>query len=289
MDNSFVSKVGVVIPCFNHGQYIDKAISSIREQTFSDHEILVIDDGSTDRFTISKLKEFESGGIRIINQKNSGTVNARNVGINMLKNPYILPLDADDYFEKTFLEKAVRMLDENAEMGLVSSYIRLFGDLDFTVKPEGGGVENFLLKPNACGSSLFRRICWEQAKGYNSNMAHGYEDWDFWLNITKRGWTAGIIPEELFYYRRILSKSRDVKADKIRPVLVKQIIENHIDLYRDNILYYAYSKELEIEQLKINCQQAITNIYRSLPYRVGKNILRPDKVLMRFFAKFKNE
>ena len=282
-DYNRICKVTVIITCYNHGSFISEAVSSILNQTFQDFEIIIINDGSTDTDTINILNDLHHPKIKMIHQENTGPVGARNKGIRSSKSEYILPLDADDYFEKTFLEKAVGILNDNPEIGVVSSYIRLFGDINITVKPKGGYASDFLIQPNACGSSLFRKSCWEQAGGYNPNMNRGYEDWDLWLGITKHGWKVAVIEEELFFYRRMFKNSRDVIADKSRPQLIKQLIENHIEVFRENILQYAFDKENEILRLKNESLESKKAIYRSLPYKTGKIFLYPVRLFKKLF------
>ncbi len=74
-------KVSAVIPCYNHGQYIDEAVDSILKQTYQDVEIIVINDGSTDQFTIEKLRVYCKPKTRVIHTENRGPSAARNTGI----------------------------------------------------------------------------------------------------------------------------------------------------------------------------------------------------------------
>ena len=108
-------KVSVIIPCYNHGEYLDEAVESVLTQTYQNFEIIIVDDGSTDQSTIDLLKVYRKPKTRVIRTDNQGLASARNNGIKEAKGEYILPLDADDKIGKEYLKKAVKILDENED------------------------------------------------------------------------------------------------------------------------------------------------------------------------------
>jgi len=120
-------RVSVIIPCYNDGAYIPDAVDSIKRQTFTDYEIVVINDGSTDKTTMDVLKQLEGNGVRVLHKKNEGVSTARNYGITRSAGEYILTLDADDKFSESFMERAVKILDDNTEIGCVTCYAQYFG------------------------------------------------------------------------------------------------------------------------------------------------------------------
>jgi glycosyltransferase involved in cell wall biosynthesis len=101
-------KVSVIIPCFNQGEYVDQAVDSVLKQSFQDFEIVIVNDGSTDPFTISHLQNYSRQKTTVVHTDNQGLAAARNNGIRQAKSEYILPLDADDKIGATFLEKGSR-------------------------------------------------------------------------------------------------------------------------------------------------------------------------------------
>lgn len=116
-----MNKVSVIIPCYNKAPYVKEAIESVINQTFSDIEIIVVNDASTDNSAeiIKELKEKYDNILFINNKTNQGVVKTRNTAINIATGEYILPLDADDTIENTFVEKAVKILDKHPEIGVV--------------------------------------------------------------------------------------------------------------------------------------------------------------------------
>src|SRR5437879_507126 len=95
MDNS-QPVVSVIIPCFNQGATLDEAVASVLNQTFTDFEIVIVNDGSTDPFTSELLANYHRPRTRVITTANGGLAAARNTAIRNSRGKYILPLDADD-------------------------------------------------------------------------------------------------------------------------------------------------------------------------------------------------
>ena len=114
-----MTKVSVVIPCYNQGAFIDDAVNSVLAQTFSDFEIIIVNDGSTDATTNALLERYSRPKTTVIHTENQGVCAARNTAIKAAAGKYILPLDADDKIEPTYLEKAVNVFDNHPETGVV--------------------------------------------------------------------------------------------------------------------------------------------------------------------------
>ncbi len=154
-----MSKVSVVIPCYNHGEYLDQAVESVLEQTFQDFEIIIVDDGSTDQSTIDLLKGYNKPKTYVIRTDNQGLASARNNGIKEAKGKYILPLDADDKIGKEYLEKAVKILDENDDIGIVYCESVHFG-----IKKEPFRLPEYSLNHILAANIIFLLIIFPEKK-----------------------------------------------------------------------------------------------------------------------------
>ena len=225
--------VSVVIPCYNYGEYLEDALRSVLDQTFSNFEVIILDDGSTDRFTVEKLDEIEKRAlprVRIIRQENAGVSAARNRAISEARGKYICCLDADDKIAPTYLEKCLLVL-ESRNLDVCYSHVQLFGD-EHWVWETGEFDAAGLVKGNCVSTAaVFRKSVWEKAGGYRRNMDHGWEDWDFWISVAEAGGRGTVIPEPLFLYRRH-GETRDVAAAKRHAArLRKKIRDNHRDLF----------------------------------------------------------
>ena len=125
MNNSKNPKVTVFIPVFNREHYIGDAIESILAQTFSDFEILLVDDGSTDSST-EKIRSFSDPRIRLVcNEKNLGIPKTRNKGVELARGQYMAMLDSDDLAYPHRLKKQVAFLDNHPEYAQIGSWCRM--------------------------------------------------------------------------------------------------------------------------------------------------------------------
>jgi len=279
------SNTTVIIPCYNDGKYIVEALNSIRNQTLKAEKIIIIDDGS-DNETKTILKNIKAENVEVVCQENKGVCVARNIGVDLAKTDYILNLDADDYFEPTFLEKAVNVLNNNSHIGVVGCYYKILNNdrLNLNiVKPIGGTVKNLLANNNAMNCSLYRKICWSKVSGYDENMKDGYEDWDFWMSILKHNWDMHILKEPLFVYR-IKKNSRDIVAFKEHHMKLKlYLFEKHKQVYLDNFESYFNQVTYINYKLKLKNLES-TNTKAS---KIGNTILAPLKFLKMKINTFK--
>mgnify|MGYP002350310702 CR=1 FL=1 len=268
------TSVTAVIPCFNHGRYVREAVDSVLGQTYRDLRVIVVDDGSTDPHTISVLETLQGDRVSVLRKANGHLSSARNAGIAATASPHIMTLDADDYFEPAFGEKACAVLDQAAGVGAVTCAIRFFGCRSGTYHPSGGDLSAFLVRNCARASALFRRQCWEAVGGYDETMKKGYEDWDFWIRMTARGWRVHALSEVLLNYR-CAEVSMVVGADAIRPDLVRHLARKHGGLYRAHLDDVLYEKERQIQFL----ESRLDEMRSSIAYRLGRCFTEPLTVL----------
>ena len=121
-------RVSIIITCHNLGAYLQEAVDSALAQNYSDFEVLVVDDGSTDPATVALLDRLVADPrLRVFRNPNQGVAFARNFGIDNAAGEYILPLDADDRILPDYIARAVEVLDAHPEVGFVSCHYRTFG------------------------------------------------------------------------------------------------------------------------------------------------------------------
>ncbi|MBL7743845.1 MAG: glycosyltransferase family 2 protein [Chitinophagaceae bacterium] len=223
--------VSVIIPCYNDGQYLDDSVGSVKQQAFTDIEIIIVNDGSTDETTIRKLNSFHDTQITVLHKENGHLSSARNHGIKHAKGEIIVTLDADDKFEATFIEKGVTVLKQDASVGAVTCYLRSFGLRKYSWRPLGGDIKNFLFRQESCASAMFRKECWEKTGGYDEQMKSGYEDWEFWIRLTSAGWKVHVLKEYLLNYRVTEKSMLLTQSEPKREAIVNYIMEKHKELY----------------------------------------------------------
>ena len=224
--------VSVVIPCYNAGEWIDEAVASVLAQTYKNYEIIIVNDGSTDILTKEKLRKYEHSSTQVIHQENKGLAGARNTGIRKAKGKYILALDADDMLMPTFLEKAVPVIDNNSKIGVVTCWAEKFGEESgLIVHPRTVKRWRVLISNQALTSSLFRKVSWEEVKGYDEKIP-GAADWEFWIQILTLGWKQYAIQEPLFRYRIRSESIYHSRSLSTHRAIDKYIYKKHRNLYR---------------------------------------------------------
>jgi glycosyltransferase involved in cell wall biosynthesis len=236
-DTSGCPMVSIVIRCYNYGRYLDDAVQSVLNQTYQNFEIIVIDDGSTDSETIRILDNYSQPKTKLIRTTNQGLSAALNNGITAGTGKYILPLDADDKIDRTYLEKGVRVLEENEKIGIVYCKADFFGEASGPWELPPFQFPEILLGNRIFITAFFRRLDWEKVGGYDPRMIYGWEDHDFWLSLIELGREVHCIPETLFFYRKH-GISTIVKMNSEHHVYsFAQLFRNHPKLYVDNIAH----------------------------------------------------
>ena len=221
--------VSVIIPCYNAGKWIDRAIASIRAQDFTDYELIVIDDASDDPLTKEKIAAYQKDPtIRVlVNEQNKGLGGTRNVGIHAARGKYIANLDADDYYDPTFLGKTFSVMEKRDKVGIVYPYMQSFGDSDFKYRSDTSTLIKELSRNHIYSCCMFRKECLDQCGGYNEEARP--EDWDLAIRVMALGWKAHCIREFLYFYQ--------VRKDSLLSYVFKQA-----DLYAS--LLYKRHREL---------------------------------------------
>ena len=251
--------VSVIIPCYNDGLYLAQSVGSILAQTYSNTEILIVNDGSTDAITLQLLSAFNHPKVTVLHKPNGHLASARNYGIAHAKGAIIATLDADDWYGKTFIAKALQMLNTNEKIGVVTCYLKSFGTRKYKWKPLGGNINSFLYRLECCASALFKKECWTTVGGYDEQMKLGYEDWEYWLRITAAGWQVAVVKEYLLNYRTSNSSMSVSQSEPNRAKIIKYIMDKHKDLYwqamqaaiiNHNIIDLTYTPNNKITLLK---------------------------------------
>lgn len=187
-------KVSVLIPTYNRAELIVESLESVFDQTFSDYEIIVIDDGSTDNSKMILASLIESNKIRYIYQKNAGAAAARNTGIKHARGKYVAFLDSDDLYYPDKLLKQVKFLDNHPEAYIVHSDFSKFDNLgnDLGVRDtsyfSGWIYPHILLHWSmlmAIPCVMVKRNIFEQIGLFDESLTYS-EDLDLWARIAMK-------------------------------------------------------------------------------------------------------
>jgi len=209
--------VSVIVPAYNAASTLEATLLSICAQTLNDFEVIVVDDGSTDATPdITAAFAQRDARIRIVSKPNSGVADARNVAIHQARAPLIAPIDADDIWHPTYLEKLSRALSDAGERAVFAyanfRIIDMNGDVLGSAPSYdmSGQVVNRLMIVNFVGNGsgmMFRRDVALELGAYERRLQHefgaqGCEDWLLQSCLANRGDVVAV-PEYLVGYRSV--------------------------------------------------------------------------------------
>lgn len=211
LSNSEVRKtpvVSVVVPTYNSARYIRQALDSLQAQTFSDYEVIVVNDGSDDRDELEDILRAHPLPIVYLSQENKGVSAARNAAIRIAKGEFYAQLDADDQWLPDYLEVQLKVLVDNPDVALVYPNATIIGDdsdaqLEFMkVSPSQGEVNFDSLVRQQCTvmTCVTARLSAIKDAGMFDESLSSCEDFDLWLRVAKNG--------RVTYHRRVLALYR---------------------------------------------------------------------------------
>ncbi len=201
--------VSVIIPTYNAAHYIIEALDSVWAQTFTDYEIIVINDGSPDTLELERRLEPYRHRLVYIRQENRGVSGARNTGIRAARGEFIAHLDPDDLWEADYLAVQVELMRSDPTIAVLYPNALIFGDMPeaghkfMDLCPSEGEVTFESLLTQRCNvmtSVTARREIVMRAGMFDESLRCS-EDFDLWLRIVKQG-------GRISYHRRVLVRYR---------------------------------------------------------------------------------
>jgi CMP-N-acetylneuraminic acid synthetase len=221
-------KVSIIVTAHNYGDYLKECLDSALNQTYSDYEVVVVDDGSTDE-TPEILKSYESeypNRLRTVRLNGEGLPAASNAGIRVADGEYVVRLDADDYFDENLVTVEAEFLDDNPSIDLVyPDYYTISEDgeiIDHVRNMRVNDEVKLLNRSPLAAGAMYRKSAWKAIGGYNESLDY-QEDYDFWIRFINE-YTVRNVNLPLMYYRQHgdnmsnnlsgrLSARRDVKSE----------------------------------------------------------------------------
>jgi glycosyltransferase involved in cell wall biosynthesis len=194
----------VIIPCYNHAHFLDDSLSSLRSQSFTDWEAIIINDGSTDNTeeVANKWCKIDPR-IKLISISNSGLSSARNKGIDFSSGEYISLLDADDKYASNHLDSILKLFHDNADIVFTGySYFSANTSINHNVKLNVETDFHQILYHNIVPpvAVAFNHKLLLQSGNFDPSLKSA-EDWDLWIRFYKIGAIIGISEESSCFYR----------------------------------------------------------------------------------------
>ncbi|RZF59559.1 glycosyltransferase family 2 protein [Sphingobacterium corticibacterium] len=270
LSHSNIPIVSIIIPCYNQADWLPDTLLSVYEQTFTNWECLIVNDGSPDDTAeIGELWEQKDSRFKLIQKENGGLGSARNFGLDHSQGKYVLFLDSDDLISRTKLETSIKIFNEDNADVVVTNFYHLIND---KVKPpfcrlqqDFLSYENILLKwdyefsiPIHCG--IFKKELINETR-FNETLKAG-EDWIFWLALFKNNPKAVYIDEELVCYRlhkKGVTRNPEVMLEnkRLAHIYIFKDLDDNSKIaffdrfsYRTLLLYERDRKKIEKRKLK---------------------------------------
>jgi glycosyltransferase involved in cell wall biosynthesis len=215
--------VSVIVPYFQLEAHLLETLDSIAAQTHPAIETIVVNDGSLREADAVLWAALERPGVSVVTQANAGLGAARNFGLSQATGRYLLPLDADDTIDPTFVARCVRALEADPALAYVTTWVEYMDEDGEVFSDELGGympLGNFarlMDRNNVAGtcSAVFRREVFADGLRYSQDLT-SYEDWFLYWELRDRGRLGAIIPERLFRYRvRRSSMVREIGSPQV--------------------------------------------------------------------------
>ncbi len=287
----------IIIPYYKKRKYIERCLDSVLAQTFTDYEIILVDDGSED--DIGKLiNDKYKDKIKFIKQQNQGVSVARNTGIAAATKPYIAFLDADDFWSPFYLEKNYEVISVKENVSIIGShYTKQVNDLE-TFNNKINYFEIIDYFKTAIHNTIFftsatvvEKKFFDYHMGFNPLLKNG-EDIDVWFRVILSGGKGFYIKNTLVFYstedeNQATRKDLDVNSSflfKI-PYLYTQFYNKYpnadFDVYITKLMYLGFRQHYFSEQKRVMVKEImvlrkknyfLANLYYMIPFSIGKKI-----------------
>lgn len=210
-------EVSIILPVYNGERYINRTITSVLQQTISDFELILIDDGSTDntRELLYNWARKDSRIQLIENDCNMGVAEVRNKGIALAQGDYVCFIDSDDTWHSDKLERQLTFMKHNDSDFSCTAYAMVNEEGKFIknriIPKQSIQLEDLLKENYICCSTVMLKT--NIAKQHNMNGAYTHEDYVYWLELLQSGATGTVLNQILTHYR-LAQTSRSANKGK---------------------------------------------------------------------------
>lgn len=283
-------KFSIVIPLYNKEKSIKNTIQSVLDQSFRDFEVIIVNDGSTDK-SIEIIKSFNDERIRIINKKNGGVSSARNKGIKETKHEWIAFLDGDDKWENNYLNHVIFMHKKYPDAPIIAHAFRYDSSVPSNCYTKEGYIENFFKisfysKIIWSSSVVINKKCFTESYMFREDLDYG-EDVEFWSRLSKKHKIA-YSPQKIAIYslaaenRAGKKNNRDLEKWYSYKINIDDSNDEYELKYKFKIiglLMFHFIKKKKINELKkVIHKYKLFNSVHSLYYALKFKLLKKLKI-----------
>jgi len=283
-----MTKVSIIVTCYNKDSYIAETIKSVLLQTYTNFELIIINDGSTDN-SLEIIESFTDKRIILCNQINGGENSARNRGISMVSGEYIAFLDGDDIWESTKIEEQINYIEKNNfdmcfcnyniidKEGILNFF---FFKLDF-LNYSYSSLKNKILTGNyilgSASSVVVKKDIVNKVGFFDTNLKWG-GDWEYWIRIVFTTKEIGFLDKELVSIRFGIEQvqstlTKTIRLNDTKLILNKCLKSYNLNNYEKSLVYLSISRT--IYNYNGSLKEILTSYLKSIKLNFS-NILKFD-------------
>lgn len=269
--------VSIIIPCFNNGLFLKECLESVINQSFTDYECIIINDGSTDESDVIATDYCARfSNFHYIEQENKGVSAARNAGIQKSSGRFILFLDADDVLTVDALKAMTSCFDKNPNLLIVYSDCYTYGQSSKSNMITTFSLEELLIRNRIFVTSMIQKKDLLGEILFDEHISSADEDWEFWLHLLSKHRNRDVkkIDYPAFYYRshENSAMSNLKKQNDKREKAFDYIYNKHKLVYQE-----FYPTYITLLNRKLFYEEKLNRIYNSKAYRLFNFIISLKK------------
>ncbi len=278
--------VSIIIPCYNSGKYLREAVESTckldgREKY--EIELIIVDDGSTDPYTLQVLAELEQQSVRVIHRSNGGPAAARNTGVDHSSGRYIVFLDSDNILKSDFVQECIRV-QEQTNADIVYALSDFFGDSTEPRFTTGDfDLHKILIENYIDMCCLVEREAFERVGRLDENRGIlGFEDWEFYLRAYGTGLTFHYIGRPLYSYRILNGSLSQINTVERMRSVKEYVYAKNIRVVIESINYHYYRELLRLDS-RSNKMRWISTVFRRYFMRSRSKMIGPMRKIFKLY------
>lgn len=279
--------ISIVMPIYNAKDYLDESIESILSQTFTDFELIIVDDGSTD-ISVKIVNSYKDKRIRLLRNSHN-FIKTLNLGVEASNGKYIVRMDADDFMLPQRLEVQFNYMEDNPDIDVCGSWMETFGTHSQISKTivDHNDIAILLLKNNYLfhPTVIMRRESLQRYKSYPHLYKSRYiyaEDYKLWTDLIKSGFRFANIPEVLLRYRISQGQTSDRhnKRQRKTTLLIQQQYSEYISnliVEKESYLYEYFNSSIQL----LNTGKIMFNSFKSVVADLYADLLSNEQIMIK--------